>query len=169
MIRAGNSRKYGEIIEGSFRYERSFLKSASTDKGRVCYIASLSCTRIAAIMMNEETGEREIHDVPLISQIFPVFQWSSTVVHIIDERSPFHGLTLDDIYDKDMYIVVLFTGLDTTLNDSVFARKTYVAEDVRWGHHFVDNVILKERRIEVDFTKMSATEVDGFDHIAATF
>lgn len=68
----------------------------------------------------------------------PVFALSWTLLHPIDEQSQLFGLSAEEIEARRMNFVVSITGLDETSSQTVHARQTFAAEDLRFGHEFVD-------------------------------
>ena len=51
-----------------------------------------------------------------------------------------------------MEVLVTFTGWDETLAQTIFARQSYVASELRWNHHFRDVIrITAEGRREIDY------------------
>jgi inward rectifier potassium channel len=59
-------------------------------------------------------------------------------MHRIDETSPLYDLTRDDMLNGNMEIVILLGGTDETLSDRIYARHSYLPEDIHWDHRFVD-------------------------------
>lgn len=133
MFRAGNTRRYGDILESTFK--------------------------VAVIISNPTTGSRELKELNLVQDVWPIFKYCSTVIHRIDENSPLSGLSFEQLQADQVTIVVLFTGLDTTLDDSVYARRTYVTEEISNGQVFQDNVELFHDFTRVNFEKLNGTNV----------
>lgn len=131
QFRAGNTRVYGDIVESTFK--------------------------VAVIKSNRSTGERQLLELVLVQDVWPIFKYCSTVVHLIDSKSPLHGMSYQDMLDDKITFVVLFTGLDTTLDDSVYARRTYAAEEMSDRDEFEPNVCMFRGNVRVDFTKLNAT------------
>jgi hypothetical protein len=56
--------------------------------------------------------------------------------HEIDERSPLHGLTHDHLVARNAEIVITFEGT-SDFGDSFLVRRSYLAQEIHWGCHFV--------------------------------
>lgn len=56
--------------------------------------------------------------------------------HVIDERSPLHGLSHDDLVARNAEIVVTFEGV-SDFGDSFMVRQSYLASELHWGSLFV--------------------------------
>ena len=68
------------------------------------------------------------------SVVFFPLAW--TIVHPIDETSPLHGLTDQDLRRQQAEFLVLLNGFDETYSQTVHTRSSYVAEEVVWGAKF---------------------------------
>ena len=68
----------------------------------------------------------------------PQFSLSWTVMHPIDAQSPLYGVDPDLLAGQEASIVVTLTGIDETISQTVFARTSYRADEIRWGQRFVD-------------------------------
>ncbi|MCA1592582.1 MAG: transporter [Acidobacteria bacterium] len=66
------------------------------------------------------------------------FPLSWTIVHPIDEDSPLHGVTHDELLAADAEVLVLFTGIDETFSQTVHTRSSYKAGEIVWGAKFSD-------------------------------
>jgi inward rectifier potassium channel len=116
----------------------------------------------AAVVRREKTQEGQeftrFYDLKLERDNTSVFALSWTVMHKIDEHSPLHGKTSEDLLDEGASLSVSISGMDDTLNDFVHSRHIYGPEDIFYGHRFVD--ILSERDGDVrllDFGKFHDT------------
>jgi inward rectifier potassium channel len=106
---------------------------------------------------------RRFHDLPLIRSSTPVFALSWQVMHRIGEDSPLFGLSAADLAAQDVEIVVLMTGFDSSMAQTVRTRHAYGHEALIHDHEFVD--ILTERpqgRRLIDFGRFHDIEpIDG--------
>ena len=102
------------------------------------------------------------------------FIWPTTLVHKIDEESPFYGMSARDFLKKRYEIVVLLEGvIDHTGNSiqvffflnlvvhlpSAFqARSSYLPNEVLWGYRFVNLLNFKhsESEYKIDYTSFHA-------------
>ncbi|RLN89428.1 hypothetical protein BBJ28_00001222 [Nothophytophthora sp. Chile5] len=84
-------------------------------------------------------------------------QLCNTVTHIIDENSPLYDISTDELLSGEHFFVVLFTGLDSVISDTMVARKTYHACDMLVGHHFVDNIKLAADGLYIDLDAINDT------------
>ena len=61
---------------------------------------------------------------------------SWTIVHPIDDKSAFYGLTKEDIANTDIEIFVFVKAFDEVFSNSVVSRTSYVSSEIIWGAKF---------------------------------
>jgi inward rectifier potassium channel len=81
---------------------------------------------------------RKFYDLPLERNHVVFFPLSWTVVHPIDAASPMAGLTNEDLLAANAELLVLLTGTDETVSQSVHSRSSYQAEEIIWGAKFTN-------------------------------
>lgn len=140
MFRLGNTRG-NEIIEASIRL--TMLKPEVTSDGH---------------------RMRRLYDCTLMRTHTPLFAMTWTVVHEIDSASPMAGQTPETLDADDAIFIVTMTGIDATFSATVYARRVYYAEHVRWGERFADVVTFTdEGRARIDYTRFHSTDADPAD------
>jgi inward rectifier potassium channel len=92
---------------------------------------------MAAMHVNEGTGK--------VNRFFPleiefskinalVLNW--TIVHPITEESPLYGMTLEDMRNSRLEIIVMVKAFDNAYSNTVVARTSYLASEIIWGAKF---------------------------------
>jgi inward rectifier potassium channel len=66
--------------------------------------------------------------------LFFALTW--TVVHPIDESSPFYGKTAEDLKQVQAELIILIKGFDETFSQTVHSRHSYRYEEFVWGAKF---------------------------------
>ena len=61
-----------------------------------------------------------------------------TIVHPIDEESPFYGLTKEEFDKSNPEIFILLTATDETFSQTVHSRSSYRHNEVIWNAKFAD-------------------------------
>jgi len=84
------------------------------------------------------TTVRRFHDLPLERNRVVFFPLSWTVVHPIDAASPMSGLTQADLVAANAELLVLLTGIDETVSQTVHSRSSYQANEIVWGAKFAN-------------------------------
>ena len=121
--------------------------------------ATLRVTLVRFEVTAEGERFRRMADMPLTRNQSPAFVLTWTALHPIDETSPLHGVTPESFAQGQMEVLVTFTGWDETLGQTIFARQSYVASELRWNHHFRDVIrITADGRREIDYGCFHETE-----------
>jgi inward rectifier potassium channel len=107
------------------------------------------------------TTVRKFYDLDLERHHVVFFALSWTVVHPIDPSSPMWGLTEKDLADADAEILILLTGTDETLSQTVHSRSSYKADEVIWGAKFANMFLRTEANgiIGMNLSKIHDIEV----------
>jgi inward rectifier potassium channel len=100
--------------------------------------ASLSVNLLRTETTLEGDVIRTFLNMDLIRGRTPVFALTWTAIHIIDERSPLYGETIESLDEKEIEIIISFTGLDESYGQNIHARHSYILDELRWDHRFMD-------------------------------
>merc|ERR1712107_780110 len=86
------------------------------------------------------------------------FIWPTTLVHKIDEESPFYGMSARDFLKKRYEIVVLLEGVIEQTGNSIQARSSYLPNEVLWGYRFVNLLNFKhsESEYKIDYSAFNS-------------
>lgn len=99
---------------------------------------------------------RRFHDIQLMRSHTPVFSLSWTAMHQILPGGLLDGDTLETLVRDRAEIIVTLTGLDETLAQTIHARHTFSAENIRWGYRFADILLTgKHGRRVIDFNRFN--------------
>jgi inward rectifier potassium channel len=99
--------------------------------------------------------------LPLAQQRNPIFVLSWTLFHRIDESSPLHGLSRDDLKAMDARFLLVFNGHDEASGQRLIVRRAYNLADVRFNHVYADIGALPTEEgalPEIDYRKIHHTE-----------
>jgi inward rectifier potassium channel len=95
-----------------------------------------------AFARDERTAENEyvrrFYDLELTRYRNAIFAYSWTAVHPIQPGSPFYGASAEEMIKSDVSLTVSLTGFDEVFSQTVYARYSYVAEDIIWGARMAD-------------------------------
>src|SRR5204862_5943976 len=114
MLRLANTRG-GEIIEASMRL--TAIKSEVTLEGR---------------------RMRRLHDMALERSTTPLLMLSWLAIHRIDEKSPIHGMTAEDLRTNDVRIYANVTGIEGVFMQTVYISAMYDAPHIICDAQFAD-------------------------------
>jgi inward rectifier potassium channel len=97
----------------------------------------------AVLLVTERTREgdmmRKQIDLPLVRSRTNVFFLTWSAMHLVDEKSPFHGpgaLGRLRLQQAELYLGL--TGLDETIGQTIHVRKQYTLDDIVPGARFAD-------------------------------
>jgi inward rectifier potassium channel len=118
------------------------------------------------ILTTETTAEgetmRRFQDLKLTRGRTAIFPMSWTVSHVIDETSPLFGITTEAMQKEEVELVCSLVGIEETFAQTVHARFSYAAQDIRHEHRFVDILSrLPDGTRAVDYTHFHETEEDS--------
>jgi inward rectifier potassium channel len=87
----------------------------------------------------EENGKRVTRFYPLILEISRVnsLALSWTIVHYIDEKSPFWGFSEQDLRDANIEVMITIKAFDDHYSNLVQQRTSYAASEIIYGAKFI--------------------------------
>jgi inward rectifier potassium channel len=101
---------------------------------------------------------RRFTDLPLVRSFSPIIALSWTLIHVIDDKSPLWGKSLDDFKSEDISVFVSIGGYDEAISAPIVDRRTYRSNRILYGHAFEDIMSDSEDgRIILDLTRFHAT------------
>ncbi len=96
-------------------------------------------TEVEVNMGYTEPGEttRSFVQLTLERKKIALFPTSWTVVHPIDENSPLHGRTSEELHKMNLEIFVILKAFDDTFSQTVYSRTSYRASEIIIGAKFL--------------------------------
>ncbi len=115
------------------------------------------------LLRAEQTREgrtmRRFYDLPLSRGHTPIFSFSFTAMHTIDEQSPLFGATPELLEAEDAELLVTVTGMDETMSQTIHARTSYSFDEILFGQRFRDMMgFTPEGRLVIDHRLMHELE-----------
>jgi inward rectifier potassium channel len=110
---------------------------------------------------------RRLFDLQPVRSFSPVFELSWTVMHVIDEQSPFYGVTPQDMEETILAVSVVFSGNHEGFQQRVHARYTYTQDMIEWDRRFADLIVRDpEGNVVMDYAKFDTLlPVAGKDQV----
>ena len=132
---------------------------AANQRGNQILDANVTVSLARQVVTREGINMRRFEELKLVRSRTPLFALSWTVMHRIDETSPFFGQTPDTLVENQIELIALLSGTDDTLSEVIYARQSYRPAQILWGRNFVDVLSLTAngRRL-VDLTRFHDTE-----------
>ena len=102
---------------------------------------------------------RRFYTLPLQFDRLLAFPVALTLRHIIDEKSPLHGMTAADLERCDARIMASIVCIDTVIPAPVQSLQDYVWNEVLFGKRFVEIYSdIESRRMTVDYGRLHDVE-----------
>ncbi len=87
--------------------------------------------------LEKETETRRFINLELEYKKVNALSLSWTIVHPIDEKSPFYEMNIDEILDLKGEAILMFKAFDDTYSQHVHTRHSYKVDEIIWGAKFV--------------------------------
>jgi inward rectifier potassium channel len=81
---------------------------------------------------------RRFVDLKLERSEIPMLGLSWTMIHVIDEKSPLHGVTREQLGDMMSTLLVSVNGYDESISSAIVARHTYLVDTILFDRRFAD-------------------------------
>lgn len=94
--------------------------------------------KLTMAVTTEENGKLtdQFYDLDLEYARITGLSLSWTIVHPIDEKSPFYGLNEKDIASMDIEVMVYVKAFDQVFSNNVISRTSYISSEIIWGAKF---------------------------------
>jgi inward rectifier potassium channel len=89
------------------------------------------------VQQEDGNSEYRYYDLPLERTKVESLPMNWTVVHPIDEKSPFLGFTAEDMQASDVELYVLIRGFDDVYSNFVQQRTSYTYDEIKFNGKFV--------------------------------
>jgi inward rectifier potassium channel len=116
-----------------------------------------------AMKLPEEGGvTNKFYSLSLeISKVNSLIQnW--TIVHPINEQSPFHNLTLEDLINANAELLIVLKAFDDSFSNTVIARASYTANEFVMGAKFK---LMYHRSENKQTTILDMSKLDEFEKV----
>jgi len=116
----------------------TLMLRAANQRGNQILDANISVNFAYQQTTREGITMRRFCELALVRARTPLFALSWTVMHRIDKTSPLFGETPESLSAMQAELIVLLSGTDETLADTIFARQAYQPHQILWRHRFAD-------------------------------
>jgi inward rectifier potassium channel len=106
--------------------------------------------------------KRTFTDLPLERTKIYFFALTWTIVHPIDQASPFFGKTPEDLKRLSAEILILLQGFDDTFSQVVHSRYSYRHDEFIWGAKFIPSFKVDNKgALVVELDRINEMKVVG--------
>jgi inward rectifier potassium channel len=148
VVFARFSRPFARVLFSSvaviapFNGVPTLMFRAANQRGNQILNAEVTVALARQVTTQEGIVMRRFEELRLVRSRSPLFALSWTVMHPIDEASPLYGATLETLFGEEAEMIILLSGRDDTLSDIIYARHSYMPDEILWNRRFVD--VIKE-------------------------
>ncbi len=105
--------------------------------------ARAECTLSIDKGLGNKAFNKEYHKVKLQMNSIQFFALTWTIVHKIDDTSPFAGMSVEDLKKRNAELIVLVEAFDETFNQNIVERSSYAGDqwlgNVKFDRNFKMN------------------------------
>ncbi len=145
------------------RYEGHPALMVRVGNGRATMLtrATAQMTALVSEVTSEGHQFRRLLDLTLVRSSIAVFPVTWTLIHVLDEASPFAGISEGAMVDEDVRLFVSITARDSTSTAEVSDVRSYGRDDIVFGVRYGDAVRQDAAGNTIaDMRLISATEPD---------
>jgi inward rectifier potassium channel len=99
----------------------------------------LKASAVCTLAIDAEDKTRAYHRIELQLDYIQFFPLTWTVVHKIDENSPFNNLNIDQIKARNAELIVIIEALDETFSQNVIEKTSFAGDQWIGGVKFKSN------------------------------
>ena len=121
-----------KAVIGPFQKSTGFM--VRIINGRSNELINVEATLTLA--MQDDNGKRQFAVLPLERNRVLVFPLNWTIVHPINQDSPLYGVGEQELFERDAEFVLAITGTDQDISRAVYARTSYLYNEVAVGAKF---------------------------------
>jgi inward rectifier potassium channel len=140
---------------------------AANQRGNQILEAEASVSLFRETVTLEGQRLRRFQDLRLERARQMMFALTWLIIHRIDEASPLHGATPESLETMAAEIVVSLNGVDEVFGQRIYARHSYLADEILWGREFADVLLTDEEGRRVvnynNFHEVKPPPAAGFD------
>lgn len=126
--------------------------------GRMTMLSHASARLVVLLPETSCEGyvSRNFRDLALVREVMPIFPLTWTMMHVIDESSPLHGLGPEELHSNDVRMFLAVEARDPTLGQVVQDVAAYRPRQVAFGHRYTDAITVDEEgRAAADISLLS--------------
>jgi inward rectifier potassium channel len=147
-------------VIGMHEGHRCLMLRLANARGSEIVEASMRLTAIKRVVTAEGRTMRRLYDMTLERSTTPILMLSWLAIHRIDETSPLHGLSHEDLRREEVRVYANVTGLEGVFMQTVYVSVMFDADHIIDNAHFADMLsALPDGRTLVDLRKLSDVEM----------
>jgi inward rectifier potassium channel len=125
-------------VVSDFDGERMLMFRAANTRTNQILEAEVTLTLAQDGRTLEGHGIRRFTELKVVRARTPLFAYTWTVLHRIDQSSPLWGATAGSLADQGAELIVMLSGVDDRYAQRVHARHAYAADEIAWEKRLAD-------------------------------
>lgn len=121
--------------------------------------------RVTLTWLEEMDGSlrRKFERLDLEVESIHLFPLNWTVIHMINKMSPLYGLTVEQMIERHMELLILVKGFDDTYSQKVHSKRSYSFADLIKGAKFIPMYEYKATKTLLHLSKIDKYEPYEFE------
>ena len=123
------------------KYEQGYSFKFKLTNLRDVVLQDVEAKIITMFNKKNENGQlvRTYYELPITLPKIDIMALTWTLVHKIDEESPFWNKSKEEIISQHPEFLIFVNGFDEIYSERTRARKSYVVKDILWNKNFATN------------------------------
>ena len=126
------------LVISSFDGQPALMMRVANQRHQAMAEAEFRVMLIRNELVKEGAHMRRFYPLLLQFDRLITFPVALTIRHIIDEKSPLYGSTMEDLQKGDVRILASIVCIDTVIPAAVQSQHHYTWRDIHFGHRFVE-------------------------------
>ena len=148
--------------------KQTLMFRCGNERSNTIVEAQLHVSAALVTMTAEGRPFYKIHDLELVRSRMSGLRRGWTVMHVIDEKSPFYGKTAVDLAKAECEIEISLTGLDDVTMSTIHTLHVYSDKAIKFGHRFADTIKpLENGDLVLDLTQFDVLVPDEHASVPA--
>lgn len=145
-----------KILLAPYQDGKAMMFKLVNKRNNVLMKSKVSCILSMDKGMGENTYNKDFYQLPLEVETILFFPLTWTIVHKIDENSPFFGISREELMLRNAELVVLFETFDETFSQNIVQKHSYAGdqwlENVKFDMNFHPN---SQGQLELDVNSLN--------------
>ena len=113
------------------------------------------------VVTQEGAQFRRVEELKLQRSRLPIFPLTWTLMHVMDEASPLHGMSSEQLIANQANIFLAIEARDPALSTTVHEMRTFGPQSIAFGMRYVESISFDaDGTPEADMTKVGEMEPD---------
>ncbi len=146
-----------KVVISKYNGKPTLMLRLANERGSNIVEASAHVTLLREETTLEGHVMRRLLDLRLVRETQPLFRLSWTLMHVIDDDSPLHGVTAETM-PANVRLFVTLMGYDASVGQTAHASAGFAPRDIAFGHRYVDATRVEGGEMVLDYALFNDIE-----------